>query len=139
VSPTTVNVADVTREVEAALAAGDPDGARARAEVALASRGDDAALHVLLARARLAGGRAADAEDALRRALVINPQHAEAQRLLGAALAQRGRFGEAVEWWSRWLAHGETAGNGGDERARVSHAIKAAQELDMALRRATGG
>lgn len=138
-APGTVDVAEVTRAVEEALASGDADGARARVEVALAARTDDAGLHVLLARTRLAGGRAADAEDALRRALVLNPQHAEAQRLLGSALAQRGRFGEAVEWWSRWLAHGDQAANGGAERTRVSHAIKAAQELDMALRQASGG
>jgi hypothetical protein len=134
-----VDVAEVTRAVEEALGSGDPEGARARVEGALASGADDPRLHVLLARARLATGRAADAEDALRRALVLDPQLAEAQRLLGAALAQRGRFAEAVEWWSRWLAQGDQAPAGGAERERVSHAMKAAQELDMALRQATGG
>ncbi len=134
-----VDVAEVASAVERALAAGDADGARMRVEAALAGRPDDPELHVLLARARLGAGRAADAEDALRRALVLDPQLPEAQRLLGAALAQRGRFGEAVEWWSRWLAHGEHAPGGGAERDRVSQAMKAAQELDMVLRQATGG
>lgn len=134
-----VDVADLTLAVEQALASGDPEGARARVESALASQADDPRLHVLLARTRLAGGRAADAEDALRRALVLDPQLAEAQRLLGAALAQRGRFAEAVEWWSRWLAEGEHVPARGAEREQVSQAMKAAQELDMALRQATGG
>ena len=125
--------------MDSALAAGDTDGARARVESALAAHAHDARLHVLLARARLAGGRAADAEDALRRALVLDPHHAEAQRLLGAALAQRGRFGEAVEWWTRWLALGEHVALEGRERERVSQAVKAAQDLDMALRQGTGG
>jgi len=132
-----VDVAEVTRAVDEALAAGDTDRARARVEAALGVRPDDALLYVLLARTRLAGGRVADGEDALRRALAIDGQQAEAQRLLGAALAQRGRLGEAVEWWNRWL--GGTPAGRPEERERVSQAIKAAQELDMALKRATGG
>lgn len=134
-----LDVAAVTEAVERALAAGDAEGARARVEAALAAHADDGRLHVLLARARLAGGRAADAEDALRRALVLDPRHAEAQRLLGAALAQRGRFAEAVEWWTRWLALGEQVAPEGGERERISQAMKAARELDMALKQATGG
>jgi len=133
-----VDVGAVTRAVDQALAAADPDAARTRVEAALASRPDDARLHTLLARAWLSAGRAADAEDALRRALALDPQLEEAQRLLGAALAQRGRFAEAVEWWTRWLGQGERAVASAD-RARISQAMKAAQELDMALRESAGG
>jgi len=129
-----MDIVTVTEAVETALATGDGDSARARVEAALAAHSGDARLHILLARIRLASGRAADAEDALRRALVIDPQSPDAQRLLGTALAQRGRFNEAVEWWARWLSTGEHATGAGDERERVAMAMQAARELDMALK-----
>jgi Flp pilus assembly protein TadD len=59
-------------------------------------------VHQLLGRLHLAAGRAPAALDALRRALRLDPENAAAHRHAGYALAQAGRFQEAVDAWDQW-------------------------------------
>ena len=87
-----------------------------------------------MGRAHLLTGRAVEAEESLRRALKLDPSLAPAQRLLGNALVLRGRLGEAIEWWERWLKLPATAEGSNGERAAVEKAIRAARDLDTAVR-----
>ena len=59
-------------------------------------------------------------------------------RALGVSLAQRGRFSEAVDTWKKWLDQANGA-EGAGERQRISQAIRAAEELEAALRTTAGG
>ena len=54
-----------------------------------------------------------------------------AHRLLGNALILRGHLAEAVEWWERWL---ELAENTNGERDEVTRAIRAARDLEAAVK-----
>src|SRR5207249_234176 len=87
---------------EEALARKDLEAARAAAEQAGSLYPHDPVVHLLLGRAHLAAGRAAEAVDELRRGLTLDPLLAAGHRYLGYALAAIGRFAEAVEQWSRW-------------------------------------
>jgi tetratricopeptide (TPR) repeat protein len=101
--------AALVAEAEMALDTSDLERARAAAERASAVQPHDPVVHQLLGRIHLAGGRTADAVDELRRALRLDPQAVAAQRLLGFALVQLGRFAEAVDHWDQWerLAAGD--------------------------------
>ena len=46
----------------------------------------------------------------------------------------RGRLGEAVEWWERWLEIAKATGVDGRERDRVRRAMMAARDLDAAVK-----
>lgn len=94
--------AALVAEAEMALNASDLERARAAAERAGAVQPHDPVVHQLLGRIHLAGGRTADAVDELRRALRLDPQAVSAERLLGFALVQLGRFAEAVDHWNQW-------------------------------------
>jgi cytochrome c-type biogenesis protein CcmH/NrfG len=117
-----------------ALAGKDFDGARAAAQAAVDRNPHDPATHVLLGRVALAMRREAEAEEHFRRALRLDAHLADAHRWLGQTLALQGRFGEAVEWWQRWLQL--SAGNASHtaEVDRVQEAVHAAQTLEMLLR-----
>ena len=114
---------------EAALGRHDLDGARTAAERVAAAHPHDPAVHLLLGRIQLAAGRAALAADELRRAQRLDPHAVAAYRLLGYALVQLGRFGEAVEQWQEWerLADEDPAESA--QQADVQAARSAAQLL----------
>jgi hypothetical protein len=122
-----------------ALQQRDLEAARSWAEAARSAGPHEPAVYRLLGQLELAARRPHEAEDYLRRALRLDPLLVAAHRLLGDALALQGRYGEAVEWWQRWLKIGEH-----DERtdaaevARVRDAVRAAQTLDALVRSAYG-
>src|SRR5574341_1089092 len=118
----------------AALLAKDLDGARAAAQAAVDRNAHDPAAHVLLGRVALALRREAEAEEHCRRALRLDAMLADAHRWLGQALALQGRFGEAVEWWQRWLQLCAGSAAHAAEVDRVQEAVHAAQTLEMLLR-----
>lgn len=131
-------VDEVARKAEAALERGEPEAARAMLEAALAGHAADPRLHLLLARVHLTASRAPEAEDELRRALRLDPSLVPAHRLLGNALLLRGRFGEAVQCWERWLELAAAAGENGVERRQVESAVRAARELEGLVKVARG-
>lgn len=94
---------------------------------------DEPIVAILQGRMALGDGEVLAAEQAFRSALRVDPLLAPAHLLLGDALARQGRFGEATEWWGRWLtvaAHSDAAA---DDVARVREALQAAQALDSYL------
>src|SRR5512135_333420 len=123
------DAAALVAAAENALARHDLDGARAAAEQAAAAYPHDPAVHLLLGRIQLAAGRATLAVDELRRAQRLDPLAVAAYRLLGFALVQLGRFGEAVEQWQEWerLAANDPAESA--QQAEVHAARSAAQLL----------
>ena len=127
--------------IEELLADRALDEARVEAESLAAVHPGEPQVHIAVARAHLAAGRGREAEDAVRLTLRLDPSCAPALRLLGDALALRGRFREAAEWWRRWLdvmgAGDAGVQNGDAERVRV--AIDAARVLDDVLRSRHGG
>lgn len=125
---------EVVTTVDARLDAGDSQAARAMLEPALGSHPGDPRLHLLLGRAQLMSGRPVEAEEALRRALRLDPTLAPAHRLMGNALVLRGRLGEAVEWWERWLDLPDAAAESNGERERVTRAVRAARDLESAVK-----
>lgn len=96
------DLADLTARAEDALRSRDFEGARAAAEQAARLSPHDPTAHLLLGRAQLAAGRAADAVEVLRRAVRLDPLLAPAYRILGYALVQAARFAEALEQWEQW-------------------------------------
>jgi hypothetical protein len=134
----TVDVEELSGRVAIALASGSADQLRPEVEAAVTAQPQSGPLHILLARLFLATGRTGEAEDAVRRALRLDPAQEEAVRLLGTVLVQRGRFGEAVEWWERWLAQVNGTADVAGERERIVQAIRAARQLDAALRATHG-
>src|SRR5574341_351873 len=127
-------VGELVQRGTAALAAKDLDGARAAAQAAVDRNAHDPAAHVLLGRVALALRREAEAEEHFRRALRLDAMLADAHRWLGQALALQGRFGEAVEWWQRWLQLCAGSAAHAAEVDRVQEAVHAAQTLEMLLR-----
>jgi cytochrome c-type biogenesis protein CcmH/NrfG len=79
-------------------------------------------------------GRPLQAEEALRRALKLDPSLAPAHRLLGNALVLCGRLGEAVEWWERWLGLPSVARAPNGDREQVVRAVRAARDLEATIR-----
>jgi Domain of unknown function (DUF4388)/Tetratricopeptide repeat len=96
------DLAALVAGAEEALARRDVEGARGIAEQASGVHPHDPAVHLLLGRIALAGGRGPDAVEELRRALRLDPLLVAAHRMLGYALVATGRFGEAVEQWDQW-------------------------------------
>ena len=125
---------DVIARAEARLEAGESEAARALLEPAIGAHPADPRIQVLLGRALLRGGRTADAEEAFRRALRLDPAQSTAYRLLGQALVLRGRLAEAVESWELWLELPGVVASGNGERAKVEKALRAARELDAAVK-----
>jgi tetratricopeptide (TPR) repeat protein len=118
---------------------GELEEARSWAEQARSLEPQEPAPYSLLGRLELAAQRPREAEEYLRRALRLDPLLVSAHRLLGDALALQGRFGEAVEWWQRWLKigeHDEQTDVG--ELQRVKDAVRAAETLDALVRAAHG-
>jgi tetratricopeptide (TPR) repeat protein len=116
-------------EAEDALNRHDLDRARAAAERAAVVQPHDPAVHLLLGRIHLAATRPADAVDELRRTLRLNAEASVAQRLLGFALVQVGRFAEAVEQWDEWERRVRDDDPEAEQRAEVRAAKGAAQLL----------
>jgi len=112
---------------------GDLVGARSWAELARSSSPHDPLVHLILGRVELTARQAEAAEEHLRRALRIDPMLVAAHRLLGNALALQGRYGEAVEWWQRWLTLGEHAEEDKAEIEQVRDALQAVERLDTLL------
>jgi hypothetical protein len=125
---------EVLTKAEARLDAGEPEAARALLDPALGAHPGECRLHLLLGRTHLMTGRPHEAEESLRRALKLDPSLAPAHRLLGNALVLRGRLGEAVEWWERWLGLPTVVDGPRNDRERVTTAVRAARELDAAVR-----
>src|SRR5690242_7589620 len=96
------DLAALVARAEDALARRELEEARAVAEQAAGVHPHDPTVHLLLGRIALAGARAADAVEELRRALRLDPLLVAAHRVLGYALVATGRFGEAVEQWDQW-------------------------------------
>ncbi|MFO0294982.1 MAG: tetratricopeptide repeat protein [Rhodospirillales bacterium] len=90
-----VNLAGMLRHL------GRLDAARAVLADALARRGDAAVLHDALGQVELAGGDTRAAELAFRRAIAIDPSRATTQANLAEALADLGRWPEAVDLLDR--------------------------------------
>jgi len=129
-----IDLADLLHRAEAALDAAEVAAARAVLDPALGANPGEPRLHVLMGRAHLLVGHAVEAEESLRRALRLDPKLGTAHRLLGNALVLRGRLGEAVEWWERWLEIAKATGADGRERDRVRRAMMAARDLDAAVK-----
>jgi hypothetical protein len=91
----------VTRAAEQ-LELGDVESARLVATEAVTTFPEQAAAHLVLARALLASGQPVLAEEACLEALRLEPLMAPARRVLGAALAASGRFDDAIMAWERW-------------------------------------
>jgi cytochrome c-type biogenesis protein CcmH/NrfG len=89
---------------------------------------------MLHGRLALLRGDAVAAEHEFRKALRLDPLLAPAHLLLGDALARQGRFGEATEWWERWLTVASHADEESTDTVRVREAIRAAQTLSTFLR-----
>jgi len=102
---------------------------RAAAEQAGSLYPHDPVVHLLLGRAHLAAGRAAEAVDELRRGLTLDPLLAAGHRYLGYALAAIGRFAEAVEQWSRWERLAARSETELAQQGEVRRAKTAAQTL----------
>lgn len=126
-------IANSIELAEQALAAGDAGSARVCAETARAAAPHDPHVHLILGRADLLEKRADSAEQHFRRALRIDPMLVPAHRLLGNALALQGRYSEAVEWWQRWLKHGEHTEQDAGELEQVNEALEAVGRLDSLL------
>jgi hypothetical protein len=119
--------------VEAALDEGDLQAAEHWSDAVRAQYPHEPVVAFLAGRISLARGRASEAEEALRRALRLDPSTDAAHRYLGNALAQQGRLAEAVECWERWLqqtdrAADDSADEGADDTG-VRDAVAAAQRL----------
>ena len=65
---------------------------------------NDPRTHTALGHTHLMAGRPSAAVDSLRKALHLDPQRAEAYRLLGFALTTTGQLQEALDTWQRWSA-----------------------------------
>jgi hypothetical protein len=118
--------------VEDALARGDAQDAVRLAEAARGRFRDEPGVAFISGRASLVGGRIAEAEEAFRHALRLDPLMLPAHRFLGDALAKQGKIAEAVEWWERWLTlrgHGNDVEADDDETAAVRSALQAAHTL----------
>ncbi len=123
------DLAALVAQAEEALARKDLEAARAMAEQARSLYPHDPVVHLLLGRAHLAAGRAAEAVDELRRGLTLDPLLAAGHRYLGYALAAIGRFAEAVEQWSRWERLAARSETEVAQQGEVRRAKTAAQTL----------
>lgn len=134
------DLAESVGRITALLADGDVAGAHTEAVGLVEGRSGSAEAHLALGRVELASARAADAEAAIRRALELDPVLLPAHQLLGDALAMQGRFGEAAEWWTRWLTAGTAERDDPAEaRLQVTAAVDAARTLEAMLRGRHGG
>ncbi len=97
---------------------------RVRLEGMLANGRDDALLRFSLGNACLKEGDAAAAVEHLRAAVRRQPDYSAAWKLLGRALAEAGRSGEAITTYRQGI---ETAERRGD--------LQAAKEMRVFLRR----
>jgi len=122
---------------ELRLESGDLVAAREAALAAAALRPGEPRVHLVLARADLKEGRLSDAVDEARRAVRVAPEHFEAHRLFGLALAAAGRFREADEQWAQCerLADVDTAPAA---RGEVNAARQAAATLEAMLETVRG-
>ncbi|HYK82901.1 MAG TPA: DUF4388 domain-containing protein [Gemmatimonadales bacterium] len=96
------DLAELVARAEDALARRDLEEARGIAEQAAGVHPHDPAVHLLLGRIALGGGRGPDAVEELRRALRLDPLLVAAHRVLGYALVATGRFAEAIDQWEQW-------------------------------------
>jgi tetratricopeptide (TPR) repeat protein len=112
----------------------DLDAARTIARAALAGHPGEVAPQVLLGRLALIEHRALDAQEHLRDALRMAPGHAQARRLLGAALAASGRLEEAARAWEEWLALDRRPQEEERRRAQVAGGAAAARVLSDFMR-----
>ena len=131
------NLRDALARLEELLRDRALDEARVEAEALAAMHPGEPQANLVLARVHLAAGRGREAEEAVRTTLRLDPSCAPAHRLLGDALATRGRFQEAAEWWGRWLEVLGSSHHG--ERDQVRTAIEAARALHDVLRSHHGG
>jgi len=138
VAPEAADVDDLIRQGRDALDSDDLAGARDAAETARARFPREASVYVLAGRVALADDRSAEAEEAFRRALRLEPLMAPAHRLLGDALARQGRLKSALEWWNRWMKLGEEGDEAKQEMARVKEAVRTAETLEHLLQGADG-
>lgn len=128
---------DATSAIERAaqyLAMGDVETARLAADAVLERYPAHAGAHVLLGRARQAAGAHAEASDAFRRALDLDPGRADARRLLGLSCVALGRLEVAVDHWDRWRAAEPGDVHEAMERPRVERWRSAAALLVDAIR-----
>lgn len=122
------------RQAEEYLRLNDFEAARAAVHGALAGAPDRPDVQVFLARLALGEGRAAEAQVSLREALRLDPEHAQARRLLGTALAAAGRLDEAAAAWEAWLALSDRPAAEERRRALVAGAAAAARVLADLMR-----
>jgi len=120
---------ELTARAEEALRTKDFAGARAAAEHAATASPHDPAVHLLLGRIHLAAGRAADATEALRSAVRLDPLRAATYRVLGYALVALGRFSEALAQWDQWERLAPHVAEELAKRDEVGRAREAAQVL----------
>jgi len=84
-----------SRHAKSLRMSGDYEGAEAVIAAALDTTPDAAELHYAMGQLRLKQSREADAEDALRQAIALDPGHGAAHRDLAGLLARSGHEGEA--------------------------------------------
>ena len=124
--------------VEAALDEGDVEAAKHLMDTARSRFPHEPMVSFLAGRIDLVAGRSAQAEEAFRRALRLEPSNGRAHRYLGNALAHQGRLAEAVECWERWLAAHDPVASGGANQSDVRGAVEAAQQLAIFLQETHG-
>jgi hypothetical protein len=133
-SPIGGSLEEMIEQIERGFEDGDVDAAERWADQARSRFPDAAAVAMLHGRLALLRGDAVAAEHEFRKALRLDPLLAPAHLLLGDALARQGRFGEATEWWERWLTVASHADEESTDTVRVREAIRAAQTLSTFLR-----
>ncbi len=121
------------RSAAEALDGGDTGAARVYLEAARTQAPHNAEVCLMLGEVDLAERRPESAEQNLRRALRIEPMLVPAHRLLGNSLALQGRYGEAVEWWQRWIKLGEHVEQDEEDVAAVNEALRAVARLGNLL------
>jgi len=122
------------QQAEEHLRLHDLDAARTLARAALAGHPAEPAPQVFLGRLALIEGRSLDAQEHLRDGLRMEPDHAQARRLLGAALAAAGRMEEAARAWEDWLALDRRPIAEERRRAQVAGGAAAARVLADLMR-----
>lgn len=126
--------ATLLRQAEEHVRLNDLDAARGLVRAVLAGHPELSAARVALGRLALLESRPAEAQESLREALRVEPEQAQARRLLGVALAASGRLDEAAEAWEAWLALPSRPAGEERRRAHVAGAAAAARVLADMIR-----
>lgn len=122
------------RQAEEHIRLNDLEAARGLVRAVLAGHPEVPAARIALARLALMDSRPVEAQESLREALRLEPDQAQARRLLGVALAAAGRLEEAAEAWEAWLVLPTRPATEERRRPHVAGAAAAARVLADLMR-----